>query len=47
MLVKGDKIKMTKAISGFNKVGDIFEVMGIFDSGSISFKCSYGTGLMT
>ena len=47
MLVKGDKIKLIKAIPGFDKVGDIFEINEILEGGMIRLDCSYGTGLMS
>lgn len=42
MLIKGNKIKMIKAIGDFNKVGDIFEVTNISNDGSITIKAPYG-----
>lgn len=46
MLIKGDKIKQVKEINGFNRVGDIFEVVGI-DDNSISIKSDIGVGIMS
>lgn len=48
MLISGDKIKMVKAVPGFDKVGDIFTVDGISESGdSMRIKSSYGIGIMS
>lgn len=47
MLIKGNKVKMIKALGDFNKVGDIFEVTNISDEGSITIKASYGIGIMS
>ena len=46
MIIKGDKIKLVHKIGNFDKVGDIFEVVGV-DNGVISFMCNYGTGCMS
>ena len=46
MLIKGDKIKQVKEINGFNRVGDIFEVVDI-DGNSISIKSDIGVGIMS
>lgn len=47
MLTKGNEIKMVKEISGFNRVGDTFEVVNVNDDGSIIIKSSYGVGVMS
>ena len=47
MLLKGDKIKMVKPICGFNRVGDVFEVLEILESGIIRYGCDYGVGIMS
>lgn len=47
MLIKGNKVKMIKALGDFNKVGDIFEVTNISDEGSITIKAPYGIGIMS
>lgn len=47
MLTKGNKIKMVKELPGFNRVGDIFEVVNVNDDGSITIKSSYGVGIMS
>ena len=50
MLMKGSKIKLKKEIPAYEntpiKVGDVFEVTGIDESGSIIFKSDYGFGMM-
>lgn len=46
MLIVGNKIKMIKAIDGLDKVGDEFEVTNIAEDGVITFKSSYGVGVM-
>lgn len=47
MLIKGDKIKLVKTIGNFDKVGDIFEIIGINELGTITIASSYGTGIMS
>jgi hypothetical protein len=47
MLVVGDKIRQTKEICGFNKVGCEFEIIRISEDGSITFNSSFGQGVMT
>lgn len=46
MLVVGDKIKQVKPIGGFDKVGTVFNVVGI-ENGAISFKSDFGIGMMS
>lgn len=46
IIVKGDKIKQVKEIMGFNKVGEVFEVLGVED-GVVSFRASFGQGVMS
>lgn len=46
MLVGGDKIKQVSAICGFDKVGEIFDVVGI-DNGAITFRSDFGVGMMS
>lgn len=47
MLLKGDKIQLVTTIEGFNKVGDVFDVVDILEGGTISFRCGYGVGIMS
>ncbi|CEQ01674.1 Uncharacterised protein [[Clostridium] sordellii] len=47
MLIKGDKIKLIKAIGGFDKIGDIFEITGVNELGTITISSNYGTGIMS
>ena len=46
MIVKGDKIRLTKALPSFNFVGSEFEVVEVIrgEIDMISFKCDYGVG---
>ena len=47
MLLQGDIIKLVHPINGFDRVGDIYEVVDILDGGMISFRCGYGAGVMS
>lgn len=47
MLIKGDKIKLIKTIGNFDKVGDIFEIIGVSELGTVTIASSYGTGIMS
>ena len=47
MIKSGDKIVMTKALPGFDKVGKKFELTAIDDDGTITFKSPFGIGIMT
>ncbi|GAA0102569.1 hypothetical protein UT300012_32840 [Paraclostridium bifermentans] len=47
MLIKGDKVKLVKSIGSFDKVGDIFEIIGVSELGTITIASSYGTGIMS
>ncbi|MGL4450710.1 MAG: hypothetical protein ACRCTZ_05925 [Sarcina sp.] len=47
MLVNGNKIKMIKAIPGFDRVGEEFEVSNVSEDGTITIRTSYGVGVMS
>ena len=47
MLVKGDKVKMVKAIPSFKRVGEVFEVVDIAEDGVITIKTYCGIGIMS
>lgn len=47
MLIKGDKIKMVATIPQFNRVGEIFKIIDISETGVITFQASYGRGIMS
>lgn len=47
MLIKGDKIKLIKSIGSFDKIGDIFEITGVNELGTITISSNYGTGIMS
>ena len=46
MLIVGDKIKQTKALPGYDRIGDVFEVTTVQDA-VISFQTVYGCGIMS
>ena len=43
MLVKGEKIKLVKAMGMFDNIGEVCEVVDVTDTGIISFK--FGNGM--